>query len=102
MGYEYEGKLAAPIGQEAIRKLLDSLEADGRWRLVRRSDDGMALAYAGRPVNPSWPESIVIEASDSRIYILFHSGHGSQERDFLDTVTQILESLGAPCHLEDL
>ena len=102
MGYEYEGHFAAPIAETAVRTLFDSLTTDGRWRLVRRSGNELALAYAEQPVNPAWPESIVVQPSESRIYVLFHGYTGSQASDFLDAVTRILASLGAACVIEEL
>jgi hypothetical protein len=102
MGFEYEGRLRSPLPPGAIRQLLDSLAADGRWRVCRRGEHDLALAYAGRAMSPDWPESIVIEASEARIYLLFHSGDGAEVREFLDAVTRTLESLGTSCDLNEL
>lgn len=102
MGIELQGDLGDQATDEAIRNLFDSLQADSRWRLVRRDDDNLALAYNGEPVNPSWPESVVVQVMGSRIHITFHVGTASQRGDFLDAITRILESAGIRCQLNEV
>ena len=102
MGHEYEGHFAAPLAETAVCALFDALATDGRWRLVRRDARELTLAYADEPHNPAWPESIVVQPSESSIYVLFHGGTDAQFRDLLDMVTRTLESLGAACVIDEL
>jgi hypothetical protein len=102
VGFEFECELGDRSSSETIRHLLDSLEADGRWRVLSRGERELALGYDGETGNPSWPESIVVNVKGSRVYVLFHAGTRSQREQFLEAVTTALESVGISCQLAEL
>ena len=103
MGIEYIARYA-PLDAAAVDDLrqrivtLDGLEPVPVSPLY----PGLHLRYRDEPLNGGWSEAIVIDVAADRCYVLFHLGHGRQDRLVLDAVATLFLATGRKLTFEEL
>lgn len=95
MGYEHEVFFTPPLASSARERLLTCLKSPPTWPLVEAQQNGNAhvlrYAYAAE-VEPMWGEDFLVDLSDQKLYVLFHTGH--QEQAVLGWLQHCLQTSG--------
>jgi hypothetical protein len=95
MGFEHQVSFTPPLASPTRERLLTCLKNPPAWPLVDAQPNGNAhmLRYAyAAGVTPVWGEDFLVDLSDQKLYVLFHTGQ--QEQAVLGWLQHCLQTSG--------
>ena len=90
MGHEYSAVLTRPLTDFEKSELLESLANSPEFVVINGPTGNVVkLARRDHPVDPNWPDDLVLNIHEDCIYVLCHK---QRDTAFLNTVVGLMKA----------